>query len=273
MKKKDWNFDIWCRKATHTIAYRPDRKRVFRELRGHLEDAYEAQIDRGCSPEEAEQMALESIGSAQEVAAKMAAIYKPFWGYLLQASQIVLAVLLVLSLIPILKYVRANALLLEPAPQLHNFDLYDSASYGGQTGRTLHHLSAPNTSFRSDGNTFTVTDAVVYTEYSDHYQKNVTRLYLQIRQQSLLPWQEHRQYSGFYYAVAHCFVRDAAGNEYYFIEGNSRSSFCAQGGIFSATHLCWIQDFPSNAKWAELCYERDGRSIAVRIDLTGGDRT
>ena len=265
MKKKGWNFDIWCRKATHTIAYRPDRKRVFRELRGHLEDAYEAQIDRGCSPEEAEQMALESIGSAQEVAAKMAAIYKPFWGYLLQASQIVLAVLLVLSLIPIFKYVRANALLLDPEPQIRNFDLYDSASYGGQTGRTLHHLSAPNTSFRSDGNTVTVTDAVVYTEYSDNYQKDVTQLYLRIRQRSLLPWREHRQYNR--YTIGNCFVRDEAGNEYHLI------AFCAQSGIFSATHLCWIQDFPSDAKWAELCYERDGRSIAVRIDLTGGDRT
>ncbi len=271
MKKKDYNFDIWCRRATETISYRPDRKRVFAELRGHLEDAYDTHITRGLSPEEAEQKALESMGSAQAVAANMAAVYKPFWGYVLQASQIVLVVLLILSSIPIWKYL--NSLNLQAAPQYHNFDLYDSASYGGETGRTLHHLSQPDVSFRSDGNIFQVTDAVVYTEYSEYYEKDMTRLYIQIQQRSNLPWREHNAYNGFYCVVSHFFIRDDKGNEYYFIHRGARSSGFVQSGIFTATHLCWVNDFPSEAKWADLCYERDGRSFTLRIDLTGGDRT
>jgi hypothetical protein len=41
-------------------------------------------------------------------------------------------------------------------------------------------------------------------------------------------------------------------------------------GIFRQTHECWINDFPADAKWVEFCYERDGRSFSLRIDLTGG---
>lgn len=47
MKKKDRNFDLWCRTATEKIHYKPDRRRVCAELRAHLEDAYDTHIARG----------------------------------------------------------------------------------------------------------------------------------------------------------------------------------------------------------------------------------
>ncbi len=274
MKKKDWNFDLWCRRATETIAYRPDRKRAFAELRAHLEDAYEVHASRGLSPDEAEQKALESMGSAQEVAAKMAAVYKPFWGNVIKASQIMLVILLVFSLIPIWKHF--TVLLLEDKSHPVDFALYDAASYGGDTGRTLHHLSKPDVSFRSDGNQFTVTDAGLYTEYSSYQEKDVTRLYLLVQQKSLLPAKEHYQYGGlfnFSTPISAFFIRDDRGNTYELHSGTRRTTSSVRTGLFTQSHVCWINNFPSDAQWAELCYERDGRSFSLRIDLTGGDYT
>lgn len=269
MKKKDWNFGLWCRIATGKIRYKPDRKAVSAELLGHLEDAYDAYIAKGMTPDEAEAKALETMGRAEDIAPQLAAIHKPFWGFVLRASQILLVLLLVLSLIPIRKYV--NKLDLQDKLTHRDFDVYDAASYAGDTGRTLHHLSHPDTAFSSDGNTFTLTDAALFTEYSEYYQKDMTRLYLLVRQTSILPWEEHAEYHDHYPVISYFFVRDAEGNEYPISTNRSRTAGGSRSGIFSYTHECWINDFPSDTEWAELCYVRDGRNFALRVDLTGGD--
>lgn len=271
MKRHEWNFDLWCRIATGEIRYGPDRKAVSRELRSHLEDAFEAGIARGLTEEEAGRHALDSMGRAEDLRPQLAAIHKPFWGYMIRGSQIAVGVLLALSLIPLWKY--AAKLDLQDKPNHLSFDIYDAASYGGNTGRTLHHLSHPDISFSSDGNTFTVSDAALFTEYSEYYQTDVTRLYFLIRQTSILPWKEHEEYYQFVPVTASFFLRDDLGNEYafYYEDGGSTTSG-VQSGIFSYTHECWINNFPSDAQWVEICYERDGRSHTLRVDLTGGDR-
>lgn len=271
MKKHEFNFQLWCRIATGRIRYKPDRKAVSDELYGHLEDAYDACIAKGMTPEEAEAKTLETMGRAEDIAPQLAAIHKPFWGFVLRASQILLIVLLVLSLIPVWQY--AKKLDLEDGPKHREFEIYDSASYGSETGRTLHHLSHPDISFSSDGNRFTLTDAALFTEYSEYYQKDMTRLYILVQQTSLLPWTEHMQYYDFFPVTQYFFVRDDKGNVYPFSANGSWTTYGTQTGIFTCTHECWINDFPADAAWAELCYERDGRSFALRIDLTGGEQS
>jgi hypothetical protein len=272
MKKHEFNFDLWCRVATGAIRYGPDRKAASQELREHLDDAFEAALARGLTEEEAENAVLESMGRAEEIRPQLAAIHKPFWGYVIQVSQIALIALLVLSLLPIWKYF--TGLKLEEKPNNYkDFELYSAESYGGDTGRTLHHLSQPHVSFRSDGNTFTVTDAVLFTEYSSHLEADVTRLYLLVDQFSLLPATELGMYDGnndFFTTICYFFMRDDRGNIYPLRTANSRSTYTAQSGVFTQTHECGVSDFPADAKWVEFCYERDGRSFSLRIDLTGG---
>lgn len=276
MKKHEFNFQLWCRVATRKILYKPDREQVYRELHGHLEDAYDACIAKGMTPEEAEAKVLETMGRAEDIAPQLAAIHKPFWGFVLQISQLLLIVLLCLSILPLWNYATDLNL---GVRNLRDFELYDSASYGGETGRTLHHLSQPDVSFSSDGNRFTLTNAVLFTADKEDGTQGSTQLYVRIRQTSLLPWAEHQSFLRRYHEtiICHFHARDSLGNVY---DGNWLQSDPdldymysrgMQSGIFTYTHECWINDFPADAQWVEICYERDGRSFALRVDLAGGD--
>ena len=76
------DFDFWCKEATRKIKYRPDRQDVYSELHQHLQDRYQYFIDQGMEPEEAVQKALQAMGDAKELAPVLAAIHRPFWGYM-----------------------------------------------------------------------------------------------------------------------------------------------------------------------------------------------
>lgn len=277
MKRHEYSFNLWCHAATILIRYKPDRKAVHKELREHLDDAYEAGIAKGLTEEEAEAKALQSMGKAHDLAPQLAAVHKPFWGYVIQVSQITLIILLVLSLIPIWKYLCS--LNIYDAPHLRDFAVYNSASYGEGTGRVLNHLSEPGVSFSSEAGKFTVTDAAVFTTFSDDGQKSNTYLYMLVEQRSLLPWKEHQQYFHWFSATAWFSARDSLGNVYncywdqLFEDSVQLYSYSVQSGIFTGTHELWINDFPQDAKWVEILCTRDGREYVLHIDLTGGDRT
>lgn len=155
--------------------------------------------------------------------------------------------------------------------------VYDIAYYSGDTGRTLHHLSQPGVSLSSDGQTFTVTHVAILTQDDEDY----TSLHLRIRQHSLLPWKEIKQYKALYVSeipILHWFtVHDSLGNVYYGLrcQAEEDSHFFAlyqtQSGIFSSDAELCIHNFPQEARWIELRYTRDGRNLSLRIDLTGGD--
>lgn len=269
------NITTWCLVATARIRFRPDRQAVYDELHAHLEDHRDALIEQGMDENEATQKALESMGSATQIAPQLAAIHKPFWGYLLRVSQILLVILLVLSIIPLWDY-ATDLNIYDKPNQYHSFEVFDETSYGGDTGRTLHHLSKPDASFSTDGSTFTLTDAVVYTEYSEYFDRDRTYLYVLIHQRSLLPWSEHDEYFSSFPITGWFSARDSLGNHYEgFMDQSTPDASClitggAQTGIFTYTHECWINDFPKDAEWVDICYEREGRSYVLRIDLTGG---
>lgn len=277
MKRHEYNFELWCRSATILIRYKPDRTAVHKELRAHLDDIFEAAIAKGLTEEEAEAKALESMGKAHDIAPQLAAIHKPFWGLVIQVSQIALVILLVLSLIPIWKY--ACSLNIYDAPHVQSFEVYESASYGEGTDRVLHHLSEPGVSFSSEAGKFTVTNAAVFTTFSDDGKKSNTQLYMLVEQRSWLPWKEHKGYFQFDPVTQWFSARDSLGNVYDCVwdkpfesSGRMRSS-AVQSGIFTGTHELLINSFPQDAQWVEILYTRDGREYVLRIDLTGGDRT
>lgn len=274
MQNRD--FSTWCDTATVLIRYGPDRKAVGNELMAHLEDHRDALMAKGMDEETATQKALAAMGDAKKIARQLALLHRPFWGYFLRVNQILLVILLVLSLKPLWDY--ATDLKFSDMPN-HTFDVYDSASYGGDTGRTLHHLSQPDVSFTTDGSSFALTDAVVYTEYSEYYGCDRTYLLVLIRQQSLLPWSEQEEYFPFYGIAGWFSARDSLGNTYAggmdnsIVADRAMYSTGVQSGIFTYTHECRISDFPAEAEWVELFYERDGRRYSLIVDLAGGDST
>ena len=55
-------FDWWCKTAVDQIRYGPDRKAVYDELYAHLEDRYDAELDRWETAEEAMEATLKAMG-------------------------------------------------------------------------------------------------------------------------------------------------------------------------------------------------------------------
>lgn len=267
----------WCERATSLIRFTPDKMAVYQELYDHLEERRDALMEQGLDEKEATGKTLEAMGDAEALAPQLAVIHPPFWGYMLRFSKILLVTLLCLSILPIWKY--AKQLDLAEKPDFQEFDIYDHASYGSETGRTLHHMSQPGVSFSCDGSTFTATDAVVYTEFSEHFGTDRTYLYVLIRQTSIFPWTEHMSYwSGFSGIPSGFIIRDNLGNVYEGFHGQSSDdtqymySTGVQSGLFTYTHECWINAFPADADWVEIRYQRDGRDFTLHIDLTGGGR-
>ena len=276
MDRGTHNFITWCLRATSLIRYGPDRNMVSKELMDHLEDHRSALMEQGMTQEEASEKALEAMGSADEIAPQLAAVHRPFWGYFLRASKIAVVVLLCLCIVPVWRYIKN--LDLQETPSLRQFDIYSEESYGGDTGRTLLHLSHPDTSFTAYGSRFTITDAALIIYPKPSGSLFPPSLYIRMQQTSSLPYQQHKEFfpGPFRFAPSYFIARDSLGNEYAMYPSNPPEgakymrSYTVQSGVYTATHELWINNFPPEAEWVDLCYERDGQSIAIRIYLSGG---
>lgn len=80
----------WLDTATRRILFRPDREAVRKELEAHFEDLREV---RGLDDE----AAAAAMGDPESVAEELGRLHRPWWGWLWQASRMVLVLALVLS--------------------------------------------------------------------------------------------------------------------------------------------------------------------------------
>ena len=86
----------WAFQACAHIRFKPDRAAVEEELLAHLEDKAEAILrEKELTVYEAERQALASMGDADEVGRQLAAVYRPWLGYLWLWSRRVLIVCVV----------------------------------------------------------------------------------------------------------------------------------------------------------------------------------
>lgn len=86
----------WLNTAVSGIRFKLDRETVERELREHFEDKV-ADLQRfyHLSQEEAEEMALNQMGDAEEIGREMAKIHKPWWGVIWTVTRVLLGVVMV----------------------------------------------------------------------------------------------------------------------------------------------------------------------------------
>ena len=261
---KSWRVEGWCEKAVSQIKYRPDREMVHRELKAHMEDRYDSYRERGMSEEEAEDRALEAMGSAEEIAPQLAAIHRPFWGYVLSVSRWVLIVLACTMIVPLFRYVEW--LDIREPEYLYDFtgehDPYLDDEYNG--GRKVIYVE-PKCEAKSDGYTFRVTKAAVWQWHSSdifHFQLDVIDPYLWTEDGDIGRWfwaadDQGNRYVSFYESVV--------GDRY--VSGNSYRT-----GLFTRTYEMWLVGYEREAvEWVELHYDRSGRDIVLHIDLTGGE--
>lgn len=95
------NRKTWLDTATAEIRFSLDRKRVRRELDGHLEDAMYAARARGLTAAEAEAQALAAMGDPKAIAPELGRLHSPWLGQVWRAIRILTASALVILLFSI----------------------------------------------------------------------------------------------------------------------------------------------------------------------------
>lgn len=255
------DFTHWCRDATAKIKYPPDRRAVERELRQHLDDRYDALIAKGLSPDEATRQTLTAMGSAKEIAPQLAAIHRPHWGYAWMAVKWVTIVLIIVAFIAT-QNASGGTMFQTSAEWLNNTAV-------GNYQRIFY--DEPMTTFSCDDYTLQIQKVALWTPVSPEFGEHKA-LYLQIRvtQPPLAPNFNAWRYIG---------ATDSGGTVY--LPRNDSStvgqySKVSLGGVkysvFSDTGILVLHNMNgSDMEWIDLHYDRDGRDITVRIDLSGGD--
>ena len=266
----------WCDTAVSYIRFKPDRPPVKQELLEHMQDKYDGYLEEGMAPAEAERRTIREMGSEHETGKLLNKIHKPYLGWLWRATQWAIALMLILVVWNGIGWV-ADLHITDDLAADYARDLYGSAYYESDYGTSSRVLYLePNCSDSSDGYTFTVTK-VAYWEgvsitplggevetSSFHFQMEVTN-----------PWPWMTGYTDmprWFYAV------DSLGNYYYANNEADRSTDPAvvgngtRTGLFTYTFDMWVEEYCSQeAEWLELRYDRDGRDLCLRIDLTGGE--
>lgn len=86
---------VWCESVLTQVRFRPDHPAIWKELMAHLEDS-RADLERlGYERALAEQRALDAMGSAFLVGSAMDQAHHPFWGWLWQATRVLMLALAV----------------------------------------------------------------------------------------------------------------------------------------------------------------------------------
>jgi hypothetical protein len=276
-------FDAWCERAVALIKYKPDRKKIQAELHAHIEDKYEALAAGGMTSVQAEEQAVSAMGDAGEIAKALAKIHKPFWGYMLRLTKIVLAFVAVLMIFSLAGFSDRVYICAEPDSMFHA-ERFENGNYN--TSECVFSIE-PNVSASCDGYTFTVTKAALWHDEgiltdeepivsvgsgAEGESAESYTLYYLMTVTSPLPWAEYAEIPRRMYAV------DSLGNYYYSCYDNAYTDELALRGnpyrtsYFTYTYSMWTNSFASqDAQWLEFRYERDGRSIALRVDFPGGE--
>lgn len=256
----------WAQNAVYRIAFPGDREKVYRELMDHMEDHRDALMEQGMTEKEACEAVEKAMGDPWEVARELEKIHRPFWGYFLRATRILLVIVLLATLIPLDRYLQEHAF---RNPHFRGWDVYASDSYGENVNRILLHISEPGCAFESDGYTFTVIKAVVFRE--EEYDR--TTFQCCIRAFNPRPWAVRTEVGNWFWA------EDSLGNYYYSQYETAQNEdprkpsvngWAVTEGVLTDTYELWLNDFPA-ADWVMLHYTRDGRDEMLFIDLTGGE--
>jgi len=270
-----WKLGKWCNQAVRLIRYPPDRKEVFEELRQHVDDRSDLFLAQGFSQEEAIEKTLLAMGDADELATQLAAIHRPFWGFAYSITKwftklviIALLLLIITTHVPrlwddVISWLRDGS----DTSSSQNWDPFQIAE-DPVMGKPYTSL-LPQAQYHDSGYTVTITDAVFWKP-----RQKLGYLFFQISIRNPLPWSAAPEFQeGF-------FARDSLGNIYdpHYLMNTGRD--CAgwvwgttiKTGLFTWTFEGGIdQPIEKGVEWIDICYEHDGRNMALRIDLNGGN--
>ena len=256
-------FVYWCKDALEGIRYWKIRNKVYAELYEHLEDRYEYFLDKGYEPKEAEQKTLEAMGNPRELAPVLAAVHKPHWDYAAIITRVLAWALVIVTLCRCVAYIYTDG--------LHFYqDTWDPFTQGGEQCVAL---VEPDIVRRESGYTFRLDKAALWRTYHSEPTENgeeyFDSLYISMKVSHLLPWMREQQ------AVGHMWATDNNGVYYRSfweaVDGAPSVKYLPKFRWFNnATYTFFFYDTVTDLQWIELHYDRDGRDMVFRVDLTGG---
>ena len=253
----NYAFDRWCDRATTLIKYKPDRKYAYYELYSHMIDKYEDLVASGMDQSEAAAKVVKSMGDAGQIAEELARVHRPFWGYVLTCSKVLLAACLVVFIVNAVSYFK------DPTVSYSQEEFIQDYISEGDT------VIYPECSDSSDGYTFTVPIARI-SPWDQPVDGQDSSFYFLVKSVNPLPWMGHPDVFSFH-AV------DNLGNYYaptYLSRINYPDSIMhLYGGlvgdnVFAKYYVFGLNGFDSDASWVELRYDSFGRDIRLCIDLT-----
>lgn len=257
-------FFYWCRDAVSKIKYIPDRTKVYTELRAHLEDRYDSFMRKGMTDKEATRKTLEVMGDPMELAEQLAAIHKPYWGYALVATRIIAVLLAVVTLCVGINFCHDWKYTYYVKP--HGFF--------GRDARLVASLES-KVSDSSDGYTLHVVNAELRRTYVHLESDNGSyydRMLLQVEVSNPRPWAQELQALEYIWAV------DNFGNYHTGYYGKCEDPDPGVIGVIGKrlnlttyTYDLLFYDASEDTQWVELHYDRDGRDLVLRVELTGGE--
>ena len=271
------SWQSWAFRACAHIRFKPDREAVEEELLAHLEDKTEAILrEKELTVYEAERQALASMGDADEVGRQLAAMYRPWLGYLWLWSRRVLIVCIVAVIWAALGFSERVFISDSVYPEWEERLAEPDSDPHYQWTRLF-----PDCTDESDGYTFTVSAAALWHNeaYTAEYEgmepyevEENTALYLTLVASTWLPKTDSCNSFRFFYAV------DDLGNFYFSctwsgpvdMETQLRGNY-GLTSYWTSEYHAWITSVDPAARWIELRYDRDGRDVRLRIDLRGGE--
>ena len=269
-------FEAWVIRAVSKISMVQDQVRVEQELMDHMLDHYEDLLSLGLSPAEAQEETVRAMGDPDTLAETLGLIHRPHWTTLQERSLKVLRFLVFLLPFFLFGRVLGGYFFADgyKQPTYSRYDPYVSVSVMDNAGSGQRLLLVhPEDTAVSDGYFFTVTKAALWhlESVDNEGRHQLDRLHFQLRVTSALPWAEFDDISRWFYAV------DSLGNVYHAAYETGAAKVPAiTGSVYHAGPLTYIHDMyltdyvSQDAQWIDLCYNRAGRDIVLRIDLTGG---
>ena len=249
----------WCDTAVSYIRFPPDRPAVRQELLEHMQDKYDGYVEEGMSLSDAECRVIREMGSDRETGLLLRKVHKPYLGWVWRVTQWLLVIALILAVYNGIRW-AGDLYISDESPLLFPQDLFESTA--DDSGKRVLY---PGCTANSDGYTFTVTKAACWDDDSD-------RFYFRMEVTNPRPWAGFTEAPRWFHAV------DSLGNYYYACFEGDRTvdpTIVGNGvwtGLFTYTWDMWADNYCSqDADWIELRYDRDGRDVALHIDLTGGE--
>ena len=257
----------WLHTAVSGIRFKLDREAVEQELREHLEDKV-ADLQRmyHLDQEEAEEMALNQMGDAEEIGREMAKIHKSWWGVIWTVTRVLLPVVIVAAVFswfgtgdnfPTWEYWDWDGLPGTPhSDMVGRNDKNDNKTYlpNGGIKQLMAREGTESESVWVNGQHIAVRHAALWKE------KDQQVLYLALRLDTPLFWERGILFPEWMNAT------DSEGNRWNGADEN-RGMFANGYGPFHQWEEIILEGVDPEAEWVRLDYGPEGEIFSLTVVL------